>query len=237
MQVADCYIRVRYPRLGETEFEELRERLVGAATELAHSVKRSKALDFTLEEGTLRQRLLLIGGIALGAYNIVATYHDFRESAIEIIHDAESFSAAVIDRFHKLTGTTQTDELYRRTTSRDVNRLRRIVAAVDQVSTSHVAGTELSSIRQQVIHDLAGLARENPDDLEIAAIIAHLPKDPIPDLPTTPIEAIAFDDKERKWIREGMAYRKETLPPLLSTGREGTVAPRRRFHARVPIRR
>ena len=100
MKVADCYIHVQYRRLDTQEFVELRERLVNVATELARTVKHSHDLDFTLEEGTLRQRLLLIGGLALGAYHLVATYHDFRESLVELIHHADCFSGAVIDRFH-----------------------------------------------------------------------------------------------------------------------------------------
>jgi hypothetical protein len=53
-----------------------------------------------------------------------------------------------------------------------------------------------------MIHDLAGLARENPDDLEIATIMAHLPKGPIPDLPTTSRDAIRLDDLELERQKE-----------------------------------
>ena len=117
-------------------------------------------------------------------------------------------------------------------TSRDVNRLRRIIADFDEVATGHVPPSELTLVGQRMIDDLAGLARENPDDLEIATIMAHLPKGPIPDLPTTPRDAIRLDDMELERQKElgGMrlyAPRGEEAPRRI---------PRRRFHTRIAIR-
>src|SRR5271167_1580121 len=50
VQVADCYVHVRYQRLREQDFQDLRERLLGVAIELAPSVKRGQDLDFRFEE-------------------------------------------------------------------------------------------------------------------------------------------------------------------------------------------
>ena len=77
-----------------------------------------------------------------------------------------------------------------------------------------------------MIHDLAGLARENPDYLEITAIMAHSPKGPIPDLPATPRDSIRLDDLELE--------RQKELGRVRLYAPKGEEAPRRmprhRFH-------
>jgi hypothetical protein len=233
MQVADCYIHVRYRRLGTYEFDDLREHLLGVATELARTVRRGRDIDYTFEEGTLLQRILVYGSITLGAYNLIASYHDFRESVIEMAHDAETFGGDVFGRFHMLTDTKPDDEIYKRSTSRDVNRLRRIIADFDEASKGHLPASDLTRMRRRVIHDLAGLARANPDDPEVTTLMRHLPKHPIPNLPSTPLEAIRIDDRELE-----RAQQQGGEPSLgQGAGESARRPPRRRFHTRVTITR
>lgn len=162
MQVADSYIRVSYRRLNRQEFEELSERLLNAARNLAPEVRRSRNIDYTFEEGSLFQHIVLIGGIGLGTISAVAQYHNFRLSVIEMIEDAQNFGKYSIDQFHKLTNTTPADDIYKRAIPRDLNRLRRIVAGFDEIESGNVSPLRLQSIRDGIIHDLAGLARANP---------------------------------------------------------------------------
>ena len=228
MQVTDCYIHVNYPHVRSQGFEELSERLLGVALELARNVKRGHDVDYTFEEGTLLQRIVVIGWLGLGISS-VAQYHNFRSSVIDMVNDAAIFSGFGIDRFHELTQTTAANDIYKRTTSRDLNRLRRIVAAVDQIGEGGMPRSQLSSIRSRIIHDLAGLAHANPDDAEIGKLIHLLPRRQIPDLPDTPIEAILFDENEIKEYIMADRASAERLPLELRR-------PRRRFHKRLSIR-
>jgi hypothetical protein len=196
MQVADCYIHVKYRRLRLGEFESLSEQLYGVATDLARNVRRARDLDFTFEEGSLIQRILLAGTFLAASLDAVSHYHDLRESIIEIVHDGETFSDYAIKRFHELTNTTPNQDIYKRTSSRDMNRLHRIVSNFDQAASGNISPTGLLHARSEVIHDLAGLARANPDDPEIEKLLQLLPRDRIPELPSSPAEAIAIDEEE-----------------------------------------
>jgi hypothetical protein len=72
---------------------------------------------------------------------------------------------------------------------------------------------------------------KTPDDLEIAATMAHLPKGPIPDLPTTPRDAIRLDDLKLERQKELGGVRL-----YAPTGEEAPRRmPRRRFHTRIAI--
>jgi hypothetical protein len=228
MQVADCYIHVQYQRLHREEFDELSERLLREATALSEIVKRGTNLDFTFEEGTLFQRILLIGTLTMSTLDFASHYHDLRESVADMVHDGETFSNYAIKKFHEITGTSPKQDIYKRTSSRDMNRLRRIIHSFDQAAGGNIPRFELSRIRRQVIHDLAGLARANPNDPEIAKIFKSLPKDHIPDLPTSPSEAIAIDETE---------FERKT-PSLERPEVEGpSRRPRRRFHKRISLQK
>jgi hypothetical protein len=233
MQVSECYIRVRYPPLSKLEFDGLSERLFRVAIDIAQVVGHGREIDFTLEEGTLWQRILVNGALLLGIYSGVAQYHEFRESVIQMVRDGHAFSSYERNRLHELTDTKPTDAVYKRTVSRDVNRLRRIISAFDHVTEGRAPVTKLPSIRRQVIHDLAALARANPNDPEIADFIRSLTKDPIPDLPDAPRAAIYMDDQER---RRGLSYPADFRL-------EGQVVHprptrrRRRFHKQANINR
>ncbi len=228
MQVADCYIHVQYRRLHREEFDELSERLLREATALAGNVKRGKDLDFTFEEGTLFQRILLIGTLAMTTLDVMSHYHDLRESVIDMVHDGETFSNAAIERFHQLTHTNTTKDIYKRISSRDMNRLRRIISSFDHAASGNISPSFIATTRRQVIHDLAGLARANPDDPEIANILHLLPKGDIPDLPGSLPEAIAIDESEFE----------HKTPVFEELEVEGpTRRPRRRFHKRVALQK
>jgi hypothetical protein len=127
---------------------------------------------------------------------------------------------------NELTGTTPNQEVYRRTTSRDMNRLHRIVHSFDQAANHNLSRTGLLQARSEVIHDLAGLARANPDDPEIDTILHLLPRDRIPDLPDTPLDAVAIDEREH-----------EHRPPLHDEPEPvARHRPRRRFHKHSVLR-
>ena len=226
MQVANSYIHIKYRRLYPSEFESLSESLLSIATELAQNVKRGRELDFTFEEGTLLQRIVLIGGLALGTLDVLSRYHDLRESIIDMVQDGETFGNSVIKEFHQLTNTTPSRDIYKRTSSRDMNRLQRIISSFDRVASSNIGPSELAQVRSQVIHDLAGLARGNPEDPEIAKIFRLLPKGQIPALPDSPTEAISMDETEFEPKGPPFAEPEVEPPPR---------RPRRRFHKRLAL--
>jgi hypothetical protein len=220
MQVADCYIHVRYHQLAPREFNRLSDRLYHVATNLSGVVKRAHDLDFTFEEGSLIQRILLAGTLLASSLDAVSHYHDLRESVVEMMHDGEQFSEWAIARFHQETKTTPNQEVYKRTTSRDMNRLRRIVSNFDQAASGNMSHSGVLHARSEIVHDLAGLARANADDPEIQRILHVLPRDRIPDLPSDPLEAIAIDEREQK--HRPSFHEEPELPPR--------HRPRRRFH-------
>jgi hypothetical protein len=196
MQVADCYIHVQYRRLTGEEFDNLKEELEIVARDLASIVKRGQDVEFVFEEGTLLQRILIVGRLVIGTLDFLSHHHDLRESVIDMAHDSEAFSNKAIEKFHQLTHTTPNQDIYKRTSSRDVNWLHRIINSFDQAIDGDISPSELPHVRSQVIHDLAGLARANPGDPEIANIFTLLPKDRIPALPSYPLEAISIDEIE-----------------------------------------
>jgi hypothetical protein len=228
MQVADCYIHVKYRELRLGEFESLSDKLYEVATELAPIVKRAHDLDFTFEEGSLIQRILLVGTLISSSLDAASHYHDLRESIIEMVHDGETFSEYATKRFHELTNTTPSQDIYKRTSSRDMNRLHRIVSNFDRAAGGNISPTELLHARSDVIHDLAGLARANPNDPEIETILHLVPRNRFPDLPSSPAEAIAIDDTEPEHRRRFHEEPEVGLHPR---------RPRRRFHRHSVLRR
>jgi hypothetical protein len=227
MQVADCYIHVRYRRLEPGEFETLSEQLSEVATEVARTVKRAQELDFTFEEGSLIQRILLVGTFLFSALDAASHYHDLRESVNDAVHDEKTLSDIAIRKFHQITHTKPSQEIYKRTSSRDINRLHRIVSSFDKIAVGNVSRKEASEIRRHVIHDLAGLARENSNDPEIEKILHMLPNDRIPGLPKTIAAAIALDETEP-------AHRAKAHEDVEHPHRQ---THRRRFHKQVALPR
>jgi hypothetical protein len=170
MQVADCYIHVKYRTLRLREFQILSERLLHYATDLMREViPRGRDLDFTFEEGTLFHRLVVMGGLLIGTTDVISKYRDLKESIIEMVHDGEEFSDKAIREFRELTGANSDQDIYKRTSSRDMNRLSRIVSNIDQAADT-MQGPELTDLRTHVIHDLAALARANPNDPDVEAV-------------------------------------------------------------------
>jgi hypothetical protein len=133
-------------------YRVVRERLTqivwwkGLASSL---VKRGQDIDFTLEEGTLLQRSLVWGSLTLGALDFASHYHDLRESVADAIHDEKTFSDWAIAEFHKITHSEHAREIYRRTSSRDLNRLQRIASNFDRVSGSRVSPDEIRHSRRR----------------------------------------------------------------------------------------
>lgn len=218
MQVADCYISVEHPQLRSGEFERLSNQLYDVATELAPVVKRAHDLDFTFEEGSLIQRILLAGTFLMTSLDAASHYHDLRESVIDAIHDEQKLSSLAIKKFHEITRTKPNQEIYKRTSSRDMNRLHRIVSGFDRVTAGNVSHREQSDIRDEVISDLAGLARANPNDPEIDKIMHLLPKRQFHELPRSAAEALAMDSHR---IRRPIYEPREERP---------SQPHRRRFH-------
>lgn len=231
MYVADCYIHVKYRALRPNEFEWYSEIFLEVATTLVTVVKLGKELDYTFEEGTLLQRTAVIGGLALGGLDIASRYHDLRESIIDAIRDQHTLSTLAIDKFHELTKTTPADDIYKRVTSRDMNRLNRIITIFDQIEAGNVPHSELPRIRKELIHDLAGLARANPNDPEIAKLMRLLPEQPIPDLPRSPTEAILAEEHE--WERKEYPFLEQHGEAV----EHRPIRPRRQYHTRISIPR
>ena len=166
----------------------------------------------------------------------VLSYHGLLKSIKDIIHDGETFSNFLINRFHRITHTTPADHIYKRTTSRDMNRMRRIIVSFDEAAKGPLPRSELVRARSQIIHDLAELARANPDSPDIAAILHALPTELIPKLPKSAAEAIAMDEIEHQHAE----FTSETIQqfeqqPEPVEGEARPSRPRRRFHRRVTI--
>jgi hypothetical protein len=144
MQVADCYIHVKYRPVRSPDFRELSDTLLKAAIEHAQTVTRARELDFTLDEGSLFHRLVLWGHLFAFDIGVLSHYHDLTESISDMVHQGEAFSNSAIDEFHQITHTTQKQVIYKRTSSRDMNRLYRIVDNLDRVSRGNVPRSELA---------------------------------------------------------------------------------------------
>jgi hypothetical protein len=144
-----------------------------------------------------------------------------------MVHDGEEFSDKAIKEFRKLTGAQTDQDVYKRTTSRDMNRLSRIVWSFDVASTKRLNPHELGNIRAQLVHDLAGLVRANPDDPDVEAIFHAIPRHSIPGLPRSPADAVEADafnfHHKTHHVRDP-----DEAPPR--SGR-----PHRQFHQRVPL--
>jgi hypothetical protein len=228
MQVANCYIRVTYRDLDRSEFQELSRTLYHEAEALAALVKRGEYFDYALEQGTLFQRIVVVGMMLIGG---LVKYHDLRESVIQMSHDAETFGTKSFDVFHGITRTTEKHDLYKRKTSRDLSRVNRIIGSFDAVEEGHLSRLERQGIRQQVIHDLAELVRSNRNDPEIAKFIELLPKGEIPDFPQTPEQALRMDQSYAH--TKAPAHHVEH-PRQLHDRAAGET--HRRFHGRASIR-
>jgi hypothetical protein len=228
VQVADCYVHVKYRELYPQEFDRFSRRLLEKAGELAQDVRRGMDLDFTFEEGSIYTRAVVIGQLLFA----VSTYHELRLSVNDLFHEGETFSNYMMTEFHQLTNTAADDNIYTRTTSRDMNRVSRIVHSFDEAAKRQVPPSELAHVRSQVIHDLAGLARANPDSSDVTNILCILRKGPIPDLPKSPAEAIANDEIEYRYDK--FPYEEHEEPDRAATG-VLSDRPRRRFHKRLAI--
>ena len=84
-------------------FETLARRLEEEAINLTARVfGRNVDIQYTLEEGTLRERIACIGALWLFIQGI-ASYHDLRTSIIDLYNDARLFGREAIEQFHNIT--------------------------------------------------------------------------------------------------------------------------------------
>ena len=133
-------------------FETLARRLEEEAINLTARVfGRNVDIQYTLEEGTLRERIACIGALWLFIQGI-ASYHDLRTSIIDLYNDARLFGREAIEQFHNITRTRHDDVISQRITSRDVARLHRIIENTDKIMTE--LPLEDVQIRNRVTADL-----------------------------------------------------------------------------------
>jgi len=121
MLLADTYIHVKYSRREAPTAlaRQLEPRVINIAREIFVSDAK---LEYLLEDGTLIQRARLFKAI-LAIIGAIAGYHELRESAINMYDDANRFSHWVIEEFHKITDTSPSSVIYKRTLPTDVRRL------------------------------------------------------------------------------------------------------------------
>lgn len=220
MEVADAYVRASYLVGTEKEFNNLAQALEARVILVARGYfNEGVELNYLLEEGTLLGRVKVIGALIGAIYVAVSQYPDFRQGVLKIHEDAKAFGEAVVQEFKSVTGITNEHILKKRTMSRDVGALYRIVRNLDGLRTS--SPERQRTLKQRIIADLARLCRSYPHDHEVLELLALLKAEELPDLPQTPQEIIAADENRRRKRQE----LKKEQEPITATG----TKPRPRF--------
>ena len=214
MRIAQLEVYVEFRPLELAEFDRLSRELLARAVDLAReTVPQATELELTLEDGSLFHRIVVYGWLFLvPTIEVTSHYHDLRESVVDIVHDGRDFSQGAMDNFHKVTHAAPAQVIYKRTVSEDVERLHRILDNCERVARG-VPYSQMAKMRRTIVHDLAELARANPNDPEVQKIIDSLPRAIFPKLPTTPQEAIDLDRRRSKSPQPKMQKAPHRPPP------------------------
>jgi hypothetical protein len=204
MKLLDTYVRVESPEINEQRFRRLatilQERLIPICRNFSETVGISGESEFVyyLEQGSIINRNNIVSAL-LATYVTLGGYHDFRESVIQLYEDVRSASSAIVNEFKNVVGSKESDIRYKRTESRDVKRLYRLVQNVDLLSSGHRFLPETRPRQAaQIVTDLAGLLRSNPNEPELRGVLDIIPQtDHIPPIPRDPDEVLALDRRRR----------------------------------------
>jgi hypothetical protein len=214
MEVGHAYIWSNVDEVLLDNFEHLALILEEEAVNLTVRVfGRQVELQYTLEEGSLRERITVWATLSLFIQGI-ANYHDLRTSIIDLYNDARFFGREAIEQFHNITRTSHEDVISQRVTPRDVARLHRIIENTDKLMTELKLGDV--QIRYRVTTDLAALCRAYPDDPGLVTLMNALPRHKNPLFPETPAQAIAEDDLLRRRRQELQPQRSRVSSPEMA---------------------
>ncbi len=112
-QLAQAYIHFKPYSASEREIRALGRYAEKLAVRTAKEIYGGGVVvEVELEEGSLRTRITVIGGIFIAVYSGVANYKGFKESVVELCEDARDFSVDVCAPFTKKAGVPKED-IYR----------------------------------------------------------------------------------------------------------------------------
>jgi hypothetical protein len=222
MNIGDVSISANFRNLEEREFRELALSFEQRISIVSPEIYRAHAkIEYSFEEGSLKSRVKAILAGSLILYGAVSEYPSFRDGVIKLHHDAITFGHTIVQEFKSVTGVKDKDIGFKRTMSRDVNRLYRITTNIDALERP-TSPFEKNIIREKIITDIAGVCLANPYDEAIWNIINILPRDKIPGLPKTSDEAIAVVRDRKRQVRSSAdrAPRGETDLPTRTFRRQ-----------------
>lgn len=196
MQVGEAYVHVKFS--DQIGFDNLTRPLEDSVVGLARRIfVKDIEIEYVLEEGTLLERAKVIGKPLIVLIGLAAGYHELRESVIDMYNDAHQFGEVAIEQFHKITGTSPSDIISKRTVPTDVNRLHRIIQNTDVFQ--NLAQSNRQEFVNRINSDISGLRRSNPGDEGVQKVLDLLPGKKLPDLPRTVAEAVAMDERRRRF--------------------------------------
>lgn len=200
MLVVDTYIHAEHGPVRKDTFDRMAITLEQSALQIAReSFGRGYELEFLIEEGTLWERVRVFGPKLIRILEVVIVLDSAPSAIADLVEKSHRVGESIIEEFRNVTNTAPHQIIYKRTTSRDVNRLARIMRNVDALSSGNLSRADAARIRDRIIVDLAGLARSNPDDEGVQKLMDQLPTRHLPGFPETPPEAIEWlNDRQKK---------------------------------------
>lgn len=147
--IAQVSVRLPISPVSQEEFYEIGRQAERLAVEAAQRIygERPIEIDVYLEEGSVWVRLTVAGGLLLGVYHGVAKYKDFKESVVELKHDATSFGNAIAENLKALAGPKKNEV---RVTKRTMTpgRLSLTIDRLEKLNESRGAMSERSFEQQ-----------------------------------------------------------------------------------------
>lgn len=223
MLLADAYIHVEFS--DKENFANLTTRLENGVIRIARDIYVNDAeIEYLLEEGTLRQRARILKLLAY-LLGTIAGYHELRESIFDIYKDADFFAQAVIKEFYKVTKSSPSSVIYKRTIPHDVRALHRIVQTMDRLENESLTPEKRREAEDELISSFAILHYSNPDDEGVQTVLNNLPRKKIPELPSSIAAIVDVDQRRRK--RE--AEKRPDVLERASAGPPSEARKRRRY--------
>jgi hypothetical protein len=197
MKLAELYLRAERP-IG-AEFEGVAAELERKAVELAREIfVQDVTVEFELRDGSIVERVKVVGQRLVIVGGLVSTYHGLRESVIDIYHDARWFGEVAAEQFQQVTHTPKTAIQYKRMIPTDVERLNRIIENADMMQDAQLSPAARAQRINSIAADITGLSVSSRREIETGALIKALPWDKVPEGPDTVIEAVKLEEQRKK---------------------------------------
>lgn len=236
LQIGDAYLHVQYTQITDEQFYAMTRKIESSiigATQIFY--KENVDIDILVEDQTFLTKVAIIGGLIFGAYNMVVNYSEFKQEIEQLYEDLVKFGDTVCENIMEIIGAKQSDVIYRRIRSRDMNRLKRIsdnIKAMAELSNQELRDMKIvDRIKWDLIklYD-KGMARDN-----VQNIINMIPKRSEFELPND-VENL-INTKERLsghdyGIQRTREIRKQEVGKALSAVRRQG---RHQYHKRTSI--